>query len=83
MLEWQRSQNHEDQEERGETRMIVPVEEIGEEERREERIVQGHTVKITKFPREKDDLLGTVENICYCFIIIIIIIIIIQGQFPR
>lgn len=56
MLEWQRSQNHEDQEERGETRMIVPVEEIGEEERREERIVQGHKVKITKFPREKDDL---------------------------
>ena len=56
MLEWQRSQNHEDQEERGETRMIVPVEEIGEEERREERIVQGHKVKITKFPREQDDL---------------------------
>lgn len=56
MLEWQRSQNHEDQEERGEPRMIVPVEEIGEEERREERIVQGHKVKITKFPREQDDL---------------------------
>ena len=56
MLEWQRSQNHEDQEERGEPRMIVPVEEIGEEERREERIVQGHNLKITKFPREQDDL---------------------------
>ena len=56
MLEWQKSQNHEDQEERGETRMIVPVEESGEEERQEERIVQGHKVKITKFPREQDDL---------------------------
>ena len=54
-LEWQRSQNHE---ERGERRMIVPTQEVGERarERQEERIVQGCTVKIPKIPREQDDL---------------------------
>ena len=54
-LEWQRSQNHE---ERGERRMIVPTQEVGDRarERQEERIVQGHTVKIAKIPREQDDL---------------------------
>ena len=54
-LEWQRSHNHE---ERGERRMIVPTQEVGERarERQEERIVQGCTVKIPKIPREQDDL---------------------------
>ena len=54
-LEWQRSQNHE---ERGERRMIVPTQEVGDRarERQEERIVQGCTVKIPKIPREQDDL---------------------------
>ena len=54
-LEWQRSQNHE---ERGERRMIVPTQEVGDRarERQEERILQGCTVKIAKIPREQDDL---------------------------
>ena len=54
-LEWQRSQNHE---ERGERRMIVPTQEVGDRarERQEERIVQGCKVKIPKIPREQDDL---------------------------
>ena len=54
-LEWQRSHNHE---ERGERRMIVPTQEVGDRarERQEERIVQGCTVKIPKIPREQDDL---------------------------
>ena len=54
-LEWQRSQNHE---ERGERRMIVPTQEVGDRarERQEERIVQGRTVKRAKIPREQDDL---------------------------
>lgn len=54
-LEWQRSKNHE---ERGERRMIVPIQEVGDRarERQEERIVQGCTVRITKIPREQDDL---------------------------
>ena len=54
-LEWQRSQNHE---ERGERRMIVPTQEVGDRarERQEERILQGCTIKITKIPREQDDL---------------------------
>ena len=54
-LEWQRSQNHE---ERGEKRTIVPIQEVGDRarERQEERIVQGCTLKITKIPREQDDL---------------------------
>ena len=54
-LEWQRSHNHE---ERGERRMIVPTQEVGDRarERQEERILQGCTVKITKIPREQDDL---------------------------
>ena len=54
-LEWQRSQNHEEQ---GERRMIVPIQEVGDRarERQEERIVQGCTVKIPKIPREQDDL---------------------------
>lgn len=54
-LEWQRSQNHE---ERGERRMIVPIQEVGDRsrERQEERILQGCTLKRPKIPREQDDL---------------------------
>ena len=54
-LGWQRSQNHE---ERGERRMIVPIQEVGDRsrERQEERIVHGRTVKIAKIPREQYDL---------------------------
>ena len=39
-LEWQRSQNHEERDER---RTIVPIQEVGDRarERQEERIVQG------------------------------------------
>ena len=56
-LEWQRSQNHEERQ-RGERRMIVPIQEVGDRsrERQEEKIVQGRTVKIAKIPREQDDL---------------------------
>ena len=51
----ERSQNHE---ERGERRTIVPTQEVGDRGRgrQEERIVQGCTMKITKIPREQDDL---------------------------
>ena len=56
-LEWQRSQNHEERQ-RGERRMIVPTQEVGDRarERQEERIVHGCTVNIPKIPREQDDL---------------------------
>lgn len=54
ILEWQRSQNQEETVV-GERRMIVPVQEVGNGGRQEERIVQGYTVKI-KFPIEQDDL---------------------------
>lgn len=54
MLEWQRSQNYEEQE--GEERIIVPVQEVGDGEGQEERILQGCTVNMTKFPQEQDEL---------------------------
>ena len=55
ILEWQRNQNP--HEERGEGRigLMVPIQEVGDEERQEERIVQEYTVQIT-FPREQDEL---------------------------
>ena len=54
-LEWQRSQNHEERDER---RTSVPIQQVGDRarERQEERIVQGCKVKIPKIPREQDDL---------------------------
>lgn len=52
-LEWQRIQNHEDRDER---QTIIPIQEEGDRERQEERIVRGYTVKKTKIPREQDDL---------------------------
>ena len=54
MLEWQRSQNYEEQE--GEERIIVPVREVGDGEGQEERILQGCTVNMTKFSQEQDEL---------------------------
>ena len=54
ILEWQRNQNP--HEEGGEGRITVPVQEVGDGERQEERIVQEYTVQITKFPREQDEL---------------------------
>ena len=54
ILEWQRSQNP--QEERNEGRIMVPIQEAGDGEREEERIVQEYTVQITKFPRQQNEL---------------------------
>ena len=54
ILEWQWYQNQ--HEERGEGRIMVPIQEVGDGERQEERIVQEYTVQITKFPREQDEL---------------------------
>ena len=54
ILEWQRNQNP--YEERGEGRIMVPIQEVGDGERQEERTVQEYTVHITKFPREQDEL---------------------------
>ena len=53
ILEWRGSQKQEQAAD--ERRMIVAVQEVGNAERQDERIVQGYTVKI-KFPREQDDL---------------------------
>ena len=53
ILEWQRNQNP--LEERGEGRIMVPVQEVGDRERQEERIVHEYTVQITKFTREQDE----------------------------
>ena len=57
ILEWQRNQlrNQNPLEERGEGRIMVPVQEVGDRERQEARIVHEYTVQITKFPREQDE----------------------------
>ena len=53
ILEWQRSQNYEEQ---GEGRIMVPIQEVGDGERQEEiRILQGYTVNVTKVPQEQDE----------------------------
>ena len=52
-LEWQRIQNYEEWDER---QTIIPIQEEGDRERQEERIVRGYTVKKAKIPREQDDL---------------------------
>ena len=46
ILEWQRYQNP--HEERGEGRIMVPIQEVGDGEREEERIVQEYTVQKNK-----------------------------------
>ena len=53
ILEWQRSQNYEEQ---GEGRIMVPIQEVGGGERQEESILQGCTVNVTKVPQEQDEL---------------------------
>ena len=35
---------------------MVSIQEVGDEEREEQRIVQEYTVQKTKFPREQDEL---------------------------
>ena len=54
ILAWQRYQNR--HEEWGEGRTMVPIQEVGDGEREEERIVQEYTVQKTKFPREQEEL---------------------------
>ena len=53
ILEWQRSQNYEEQ---GEGRIIAPLQEVGDGGRQEEIILQGCTVNMTKFSREQEEL---------------------------
>ena len=53
ILEWQMNQNPH---ERGEGRIMAPIQEVGDGEREEERIVQEYTVQKTKFPREQEEL---------------------------
>ena len=48
--------NQNPHDERGEGRIITPIQEVGDGEREEERIVQEYTVQKTKFPREQDEL---------------------------
>ena len=53
MLERKRDQNNEEQ---GEKRTIVPVQEVGDGEREVERVVPPLTINIsTKFPQEQDE----------------------------
>ena len=54
ILAWQRYQNR--HEEWGVEKIMVPIQEVGDGEREEERIVQEYTVQKTKFPREQDEL---------------------------
>ena len=54
ILKWQRYQNP--PEERGEGRIMVPIQEVGDGDKKEERIVQEYTVQKTKFPREQEEL---------------------------
>ena len=61
-LEWQRIQNHEERDER---QTIIPIQEEGDRERQEERIVQGYTVKKAKIPREQDDLQGIAKKFIF------------------
>ena len=53
-LEWPRNQVNQYHQERVERQ--IPIQEIGDRERQEKRIVQGDTVKRTKIPLEQDDL---------------------------
>ena len=52
MLERQRYQNNEEQ---GERRILIPVQEIGDGERELERVVPPLTMKMRKFPQEQDE----------------------------
>ena len=53
MLERKRDQNNEEQ---GDRRILIPVQEVGDGEREEERVVPPLTINIsTKFPQEQDE----------------------------
>ena len=52
MLERQRDQNNEEQ---GERRILIPVQEDGDDERKVERVVPALTTNIRKFPQEQDE----------------------------
>ena len=52
MLERQRDQNNEEQ---GDRRILIPVQEVGDDEREVERVVPTLTTNIRKFPQEQDE----------------------------
>ena len=52
MLEKQRDQNNEEQ---GDIRILIPVQEAGDGEREVERVVTALTTNIRKFPQEQDE----------------------------
>ena len=52
MLERQRDQNNEEQ---GDIRILIPVQEAGDGEREVERVVTALTTNIRKFPQEQDE----------------------------
>ena len=53
MLERKRDQNNEEQ---GDRRILIPVQEVGDGEREGERVVPALTINIsTKFPQEQDE----------------------------
>ena len=69
ILERQRAQTQEGQEELSEGRILVPIQEIGDGERQEERIIQGYEVKITKSPRGQDELQDTANERLLLFLL--------------
>ena len=52
MLERQRDQNNEEQ---GDRRIRIPVQEAGDDEREVERVVPALTTNSRKFPQEQDE----------------------------
>ena len=64
MLERQRDQNNEEQ---GDRRIRIPVQEAGDDEREVQRVVPALTTNIRKFPQEQDEFQGTAQN-CYYFL---------------
>ena len=53
MLERTRDQNNEEQGDRG---ILISVQEVGDDEVEEERVVPAPTMKIGKFPQEQDEV---------------------------
>ena len=53
MLERTRDQNDEEQ---GDRRILIPVQEVGDDEIEEERVVTALTMKSRKFPQEQDEV---------------------------
>ena len=52
MLERKRDQTNEEQ---GDRRILIPVQEVGDGEIEEERVVPALTINIRKFPQEQDE----------------------------